>query len=63
MAGDEVLEVAGRTVRITNPEKIFFPALGATKLDLVRYYMDVAPGALAGARRPTRRFSSGIPTA
>ena len=63
MAGDEVLEVAGRTVRITNPEKIFFPALGATKLDLVRYYMDVAPGALTGARdRPTllKRHPNGV---
>ena len=63
MAGDEVLEVAGRSVRITNPEKIFFPALGATKLDLVRYYMDVAAGALAGAReRPTllKRHPNGV---
>jgi bifunctional non-homologous end joining protein LigD len=63
VAGDEVLEVAGRTVRITNPEKIFFPALGATKLDLVRYYMDIAPGALAGARdRPTllKRHPNGV---
>jgi bifunctional non-homologous end joining protein LigD len=63
VAGDEVLEVAGRSVRITNPEKIFFPALGATKLDLVHYYMAVAPGALAGARdRPTllKRHPNGV---
>ena len=46
MAAVEVLEVAGREVRISNPEKVFFPALGATKLDLVRYYLDVAPGVL-----------------
>ena len=32
------LEVDGRTVRITNPDRVYFPALGATKLDLVEYY-------------------------
>jgi bifunctional non-homologous end joining protein LigD len=64
MAGEEeVLEVGGRTVRVTNPGKIFFPALGATKLDLVRYYVDVAPGALTGCRdRPTllKRHPNGV---
>ena len=39
----------GREVAISNPEKIFFPELGTTKLDLVRYYLAVAPGALRGA--------------
>jgi DNA ligase D-like protein (predicted polymerase) len=49
MAGrKEVLEVAGREVTITNPEKVFFPQAGYTKLDLVRYYLDVAEGALRG---------------
>src|ERR1700751_1249997 len=32
------LEIAGRTVRITSPGKVFFPERGETKLDLVRYY-------------------------
>src|SRR2546428_118844 len=35
-AGDEVLEVAGRTVAVTNPSKVFFPSIRMTKLDLVR---------------------------
>ena len=39
----------GREVAISNPEKIFFPELGLTKLDLVRYYQAVAAGALRGA--------------
>ncbi|HJR19678.1 MAG TPA: non-homologous end-joining DNA ligase [Actinomycetota bacterium] len=63
MADDEILEVAGRTVRITNPEKVFFPALGATKLDLVRYYLAVAPGVLTACRdRPTllKRHPNGV---
>ena len=63
MAGEEMLEVGGRTVRITNPEKLFFPALGATKLDLVRYFLDVAPGVLRGSRdRPTllKRHPNGV---
>ena len=36
------LEIAGREVTITNPDKVFFPRLGVTKVDLVRYYMAVA---------------------
>src|SRR2546427_4569794 len=44
----EILEVAGREVIITNPDKVFFPKSGVTKLDLVRYYMAVADGALRG---------------
>jgi DNA ligase D-like protein (predicted polymerase) len=48
-----VLEVTGREVVITNPDKTFFPQAGHTKLDLVRYYAAVAEGALRGiAGRP-----------
>src|SRR5207302_615484 len=47
------LEVAGREVVITNPDKVFFPQSGHTKLDLARYYVAVADGALRGiAARP-----------
>ena len=56
------LEVGGHTVKVTNPEKVFFPDAGHTKLDLVRYYMAVAPGALRGVmRRPMvlKRFTGG----
>ena len=44
-----VLEVAGREVTISNPAKVLFPGAGHTKLDLVRYYLAVAEGALRGA--------------
>jgi bifunctional non-homologous end joining protein LigD len=44
----EVLDVAGREVTVSNPGKVFFPGLGLTKLDLVRYYLAVADGALRG---------------
>src|SRR5437762_12656071 len=48
-----VLTVAGREVAITNPDKVFFPHAGYTKLDLVKYYAAVAEGALRGiAARP-----------
>jgi DNA ligase D-like protein (predicted polymerase) len=48
-----VVEVAGRQVAVTNPEKVFFPRAGYTKLDLVKYYVAVAEGALRGiAGRP-----------
>ena len=49
-ASQEVLTVAGREVVISNPEKPFFPRAGITKLDLVRYYLAVADGALRGVR-------------
>jgi bifunctional non-homologous end joining protein LigD len=58
----EVIEVAGRQVAITNPDKIFFPGPGYTKLDLVTYYLAVADGALRGAgHRPMamKRFVNG----
>src|SRR5580765_3251826 len=51
-----------RAVRITNPDKIFFPARGETKLDLAHYYLAVGDGALLGVReRPTvlKRFPDG----
>jgi DNA ligase D-like protein (predicted polymerase) len=59
---DEVIEVAGRAVTITNPDKVFFPKTGYTKLDLVRYYLAVAEGALRGVGgRPMalKRFVNG----
>jgi DNA ligase D-like protein (predicted polymerase) len=58
----EVLTIAGREVGISNPDKVFFKELGLTKLDLCRYYLAVADGALRGiARRPMalKRFVHG----
>ncbi len=43
-----ILEVAGHQVSVSNPDKVFFPATGHTKLDLIRYYLAVADGALRG---------------
>ncbi len=57
-----VLEVAGREVTVSNPDKVFFPRTGHTKLDLIHYYLDVAAGALRGVReRPMalKRFVNG----
>jgi len=52
-AQETALEVAGREVVITNPDKVFFPQAGHTKLALARYYAAVAGGALRGiAGRP-----------
>jgi DNA ligase D len=56
------IEVDGRSVRVSNPEKVFFTARGETKLDLVQYYLSVGPGALRGVReRPTvlKRYPNG----
>ncbi|HKV18595.1 MAG TPA: DNA polymerase domain-containing protein [Mycobacterium sp.] len=60
---DAFLEVDGEQVPITNPDKVVFPDLGVTKLDLISYYLAVAPGALRGvADRPMilKRFVKGI---
>jgi bifunctional non-homologous end joining protein LigD len=45
----EKLEIDGREVSISNPRKVLFPTPGHTKIDLVRYYLAVADGALRGA--------------
>jgi DNA ligase D-like protein (predicted polymerase) len=62
-AAREHLTVAGREVTITNPGKVLFPQGGCTKLDLVRYYLALAEGALRGAgNRPNVlvRYPDGI---
>jgi DNA ligase D len=46
---EEVLNIAGRVVSISNPQKVLFPGPKHTKLDLVQYYLAVAEGALRGA--------------
>ena len=45
----QIVEVAGRSVPVSHPDKVYFPRTGHTKLDLVRYYLSVADGALRGA--------------
>ena len=45
----EKVVAAGRELAVSNPQKVLFPAVGHTKLDLVRYYLAVAAGALRGA--------------
>lgn len=59
----ELIVVAGREVPVSNPQKILFPRPKHTKLDLVRYYLAVADGALRGAAgRPNVlvRYPNGI---
>jgi bifunctional non-homologous end joining protein LigD len=61
-ASKEIVEVAGREVLVSNPDKVFFPHTGHTKLDLVRYYLAVEDGVLRGVRgRPMalKRFVHG----
>src|SRR6266849_7005491 len=59
----EVLSIEGREVAVTHPNKSYFSKqTKLSKLDLVRYYLSVAPGALAGIRdRPLvlKRFVNG----
>ena len=63
MASSLSLDMGGRTLPITNPDKVVFPDAGITKLDLIEYYLAVADGALRGvAGRPMilKRFVKGI---
>jgi bifunctional non-homologous end joining protein LigD len=59
----EILRIGDREVSISNPQKVYFPDAGFTKLDVVRFYLAVADGALTGVRgRPMalKRFVDGI---
>ncbi|MFE3293606.1 non-homologous end-joining DNA ligase [Rhodococcus sp. NPDC059234] len=57
------LEVGGRTVRVSHPDRIYFPATGATKLDLAHYYLAVGDGIVRALReRPCmlHRYPEGL---
>ncbi|TWD74852.1 DNA ligase D [Kribbella amoyensis] len=57
------LQVGERTVRISNPDRVYFPARGETKLDLVNYYLSVGDGIVRALReRPCmlHRFPEGV---
>jgi DNA ligase D len=57
------LEVEGRTVRVSSPDRVYFSARGETKLDLARYYLSVGDGIVRALReRPCmlHRFPSGV---
>jgi bifunctional non-homologous end joining protein LigD len=59
----QVAEAAGRRVKLSNPEKVLFPAAGLTKADLVEYYERVAPVMLphlAGRPLSLERYPDGI---
>jgi bifunctional non-homologous end joining protein LigD len=60
---NEVLQVSGHEVAVSNPQKVLFPKAGFTKLDLATYYITVAEGALRGAGgRPNMlvRYPNGV---
>jgi len=59
----EEIEVDDKVVRVTNPDRIYFPETGATKRDLVEYYLSVGDGIVNALRdRPTmlHRFPTGL---
>ncbi len=62
MTDEHLIEVAGRAVQVTSPDKVFFQERGETKLDLVRFYLAVAePFLLSAGGRPAlmQRFPHG----
>ena len=65
MSDDAIqLEVGGRTVRLSSPDRVYFPEHGWTKLDVAQYYMSVGDGIVRALReRPCmlHRFPKGLP--
>jgi len=62
-ASKQMFELDGIEVGLSNPDKVYFPKAGITKLDITRYYLAVADGALRGvARRPMvlKRYVNGV---
>jgi bifunctional non-homologous end joining protein LigD len=58
-----VVEVCGRELRVSNPDKVFFPERGLTKMDLLRYYLECEQAVLRNLReRPTvlKRWVDGV---
>jgi len=59
----EEIEVGHRTIKVTNPDRVYFPETGQTKMDLVGYYLSVGDGIVRALReRPCmmRRFPTGV---
>jgi DNA ligase D len=59
---ETLVEVSGRQVRVSNPDKVYFPAIEATKSDLVQYYLAVSDAlAVTATGRPAllQRFPHG----
>jgi DNA ligase D len=57
------LDVEGRSVRLSNPDRVYFPLIGLTKLDLAHYYLSVGAGIVRGLKdRPCmlHRFPTGV---
>ena len=62
-SSETFVEVAGRRVRVSSPEKVCYPAVGLSKLDVVEYYIAVGEGlmrALAGRPMALHRFPGGL---
>ncbi|KOT78044.1 ATP-dependent DNA ligase [Streptomyces rimosus subsp. pseudoverticillatus] len=63
MAESLELSAGGRTVRVSHPDKVYFPRRGFTKADVVRYYLSVGDGILRALKdRPTtlERYPDGV---
>jgi DNA ligase D len=61
--GDVQVEVAGRTMRLSSPDKVYYPARGFTKRDVYEYYLAVEDGIMRALRdRPTtlERWPQGV---
>jgi DNA ligase D len=59
----EIIDVCGHELRVSNPGKLYFPAVAISKLDLVRYYLECAPQVVGHLReRPTvmKRWVDGV---
>src|SRR5256885_16995630 len=59
----EMLDIDGKEVKVSNPEKIYYPQTGFTKGDVLKYYIDIAPAILPHLKdRPLsfKRYPDGV---
>lgn len=65
MASSVTTEIGGRQLRLTNPDKVLYPATGTTKADVIRYYVEIAPYLLphvTGRILTRKRWVDGVGT-
>src|SRR5438045_4255794 len=63
MSPDQIVEVGGRTLKLTNLDKVFYPATGFTKGQVIDYYARIAPVLvphLAGKPLTLKRYPNGV---
>ena len=63
MADDALFTIAGQEFKVTSPERVYYPATGTTKLDVIGYYAEVSTAMLphlVGRSATRKRWPEGV---